>query len=138
MHKVVRFGVSLDRDLLEKFDALIEERGYANRSEAIRDLIRNSLVTREWEAGEGEVVGSLTLIYHHGSGVSDKLTDLQHQHAGSVVSGMHVHLDEENCAEILVLRGMAKKIKEISDSLISSRGVKHGKLVMTTTGKEVP
>jgi CopG family nickel-responsive transcriptional regulator len=138
MGKITRFSTTITPKLLERFDEILEERGYANRSEGIRDLIRNFIVASEWEREEGEAVGSLTLLYDHDvRGVSDKLTELQHTHHTNVLSSMHVHLDEHNCLEVLVLRGNAKEIRAISDALIASRGVKHGKLVMTSTGKEL-
>jgi CopG family nickel-responsive transcriptional regulator len=138
MGKITRFSTTIAPNLLERFDEILEERGYANRSEGIRDLIRNFIVASEWEKEEGEAIGSLTLLYDHDvRGVSDKLTELQHTHHTNVLSSMHVHLDEHNCLEVLVLRGSAKEIRAISDALIASRGVKHGKLVMTSTGKEL-
>ncbi len=134
---LTRFGISIPNKLLKKFDALIDEKGYTNRSEAIRDLIRNCLVEEEW-SGTGEVVGSLTLVYDHDvRGVSDKLTELQHSFHGNIISSMHVHLDEHNCMEVLVITGKAGDVKNIASSLIVSRGVKHGKLVMTTSGGDL-
>ena len=132
--KTERFGISLPAELLEKFDKKIEEKMYSNRSEAIRDLIRESLVEDKWgDVAEQEVVGTLTLVYDHDKrGISDKLTDLQHEDHANVISSMHVHLDEHNCMETLVLRGSAKKVKEVSDRLISTKGVKHGDIVKTT------
>lgn len=132
--KTERFGISLPGELLEKFDKKIEDQMYSNRSEAIRDLIRESLVEDKWEdVAEQEVVGTLTLVYDHDKrGISDKLTDLQHEDHANVISSMHVHLDEHNCMETLVLRGSAKKVKEVSDRLISTKGVKHGDIVKTT------
>jgi CopG family nickel-responsive transcriptional regulator len=124
--------------LLEQFDKILEEKGYTNRSEGIRDLIRNFIVTSQWEKEEGEAIGSLTLLYDHDvRGVSDKLTELQHTYHTNILSSMHVHLDKHNCLEVLVIRGKAKEIKKISDTLLASRGVKHGKLVMTSTGREL-
>jgi CopG family nickel-responsive transcriptional regulator len=131
---VSRFGVSIPDELLRSFDAVIEEKGYTNRSEAIRDLIRDLIVSEEW-MGEDEVIGSLTLIYDHDvRGVSDKLTEMQHKFHGHIISSMHVHLDEHNCMEVLVMVGKAKAVKRISDTLLASRGVKHGRLVRTTKG----
>ncbi|MEM2924482.1 MAG: nickel-responsive transcriptional regulator NikR [Methanocellales archaeon] len=123
--------------LLRKFDEVIEEKGYMNRSEAIRDLIRDFLVSEEWERGK-EVIGSLTLLYDHEvRGVDEKLTDIQHSHHAHIISSMHVHLDERNCIEVLVIKGVSEEVKKIADTLISARGVKHGKLVMTSTGREI-
>ncbi|HEQ78104.1 MAG TPA: nickel-responsive transcriptional regulator NikR [Euryarchaeota archaeon] len=136
MNDLVRFGVSMSPTLFDRFNRIIEKKGYTNRSEAIRDLIRDIIVQEEWKASEKEAIASLTIVYDHDvRGVNDKLTDLQHHFHGNVISSMHVHLDEHNCMEVLVLRGKTKDIKKISDILISSRGVKHGKLVMTSIGK---
>lgn len=138
MEKIVRFSTTITPKLLERFDGILEERGYANRSEGIRDLVRNFIVASEWEMEEGEAVGSLTLLYDHDvRGVSDKLVELQHTHHANILSSMHVHLDEHNCLEVLVIKGKAREIGKISDALIASRGVKHGKLVMTSAGKEL-
>ncbi len=132
--KTSRFGVSIPSKLLKSFDHSIKDKGYNNRSEALRDLIRKNLVEKEWAEGE-EVVGSLTIVYDHDvRGVSDKLTEMQHKHHAKIVSSMHVHLDEHNCMEVLVIKGRGKDIKVISDILLASRGVKHGRLVMTTKG----
>jgi CopG family nickel-responsive transcriptional regulator len=138
MAETVRFGISIDDKLLESFDRLIENKGYMNRSEAIRDLIRASLVELKWEGGEEETVGTVTLVYdHHVRDLSDKLTEQQHAHHDKVISALHVHLDAHNCLEVLVVRGKAREVKKIADELIRVKGVKHGKLVMTTTGEEL-
>jgi CopG family transcriptional regulator, nickel-responsive regulator len=138
MSQTVRFGISLDDKLLSSFDQLIEQKGYMNRSEAIRDLIRSSLVESKWEAGDEETVGTVTLIYnHHVRDLSDKLTEHQHAHHDRIISALHVHLDAHNCLEVLVVRGPARDVKKIADELIGVKGVKHGKLVMTTTGEEL-
>ena len=138
MDNTTRFGVSMDSKLLKSFDMHIEEKGYANRSEAIRDMIRNSLVEKEWKSGNRETVGTITMIYnHHTRELSDILTNIQHQYHTSIVSALHVHLDHHNCLEVLVVKGMAKKIKTIADKLIGTRGVKHGKLTTTTIGREL-
>ena len=138
MGEVVRFGVSLDEGLLEKFDQLIARKGYTNRSEAIRDLIRDSLVQAEWEVGGGETIGTITIVYsHHTREISDTLAHLQHRYYTSIVSTTHIHLDEHNCLEVLIVREKGEEIKEISDRLIGARGVKHGKLSLTTTGKDL-
>ncbi len=138
MGETIRFGISIDDKLLESFDQLIEEKGYMNRSEAIRDLIRGALVEQKWEAGDAETVGTVTLVYnHHVRDLSDKLTEQQHAHHDQVISALHVHLDAHNCLEVLVLRGKARDVKKIADELIGVKGVKHGKLVMTTTGEEL-
>ena len=136
--KAIRFGVSADARLLEKFDEMIAEKSYMNRSEAIRDLIRDQLVEFAWSTSDEEVVGTLTLVYNHESReLSDRLTKLQHNYHSSIISTLHVHLDKHNCLEVLVMRGKSKDIKTLSDKLICTKGVKHGKLTMSTTGKEL-
>jgi CopG family transcriptional regulator, nickel-responsive regulator len=136
MGETVRFGISMDDKLLENFDKLIEQKGYANRSEAIRDLIRAAQVELELEQEEKEGVGTVTLVYnHHVRDLSDKLTEQQHSHHDQIISALHVHLDAHNCLEVLVVRGKARDVRRIADELIGVKGVKHGKLVMTTTGE---
>lgn len=135
MSELVRFGISADERLLERFDALIADKGYVNRSEAIRDLIRNSLVEEQWNVGEDEAVGTVTLVYdHHSTDLSDKLTEHQHSHHEEIVSTLHIHLDAHHCLEVVVLRGKASEIGRLASELIGTRGVKHGKFVATTTG----
>lgn len=138
MSKVMRFGVSINQKLLERFDKLISKKGYANRSEAIRDVIRDHLVANEWERENVETVGTITIIYDHKvRELTDRLTDFQHKHYTSIISSMHVHLDEHNCLEVLVVKGRSKAIRGIADRLIGIKGVRHGKLVMTSTGKQL-
>ncbi len=135
MTKVVRFGVSIEERLLERYDALIAEKAYVNRSEAIRDLIRAALVNEQWEAGTDDAIGTVTLVYdHHTSDLADKLTEHQHTHHQEIVSTLHVHLDAHLCLEVVVLRGPAREIRRIADELIGTKGVKHGKFVATTAG----
>lgn len=134
----VRFGVSADTRLIEKFDELIMEKGYVNRSEAIRDLIRDQLVEFAWTKNSSDMVGTITIVYgHEFKELTEKLTELQHQYHNCIISSLHVHLDGHNCLEVLVVKGSGEKIKRISDRLIGTRGVKHGKLTMSTTGKEL-
>ncbi len=138
MGETIRFGISIDDKLLENFDQLIEHKGYANRSEALRDLIRASLIDVKWENGEEEMVGTVTLVFnHHVRDLSDKLTEHQHAYHQQIISALHVHLDAHNCLEVLVVRGKAREIKKIADELIGVKGVKHGKLVMTATGHDL-
>ncbi len=135
---ITRFGVSLDDSLLKRFDRLIDQKGYANRSEAIRDLIRNNLVKEEWDIGTKETVGTITLVFsHHTRELPDVLTELQHNNHASIVSSLHVHLDQHNCLEVLVVRGKGNIIKKLADKLIGTKGVKHGKLTLATTGEEI-
>ncbi|MFZ0408282.1 MAG: nickel-responsive transcriptional regulator NikR [Cyanobium sp.] len=136
MSDVVRFSISTDGRLLARFDELIDQKGYANRSEAIRDLIRNTLVEDVLANENAEAVGTVTLIYdHHVSELSSKLTDHQHHHHKTIVSTLHIHLDDHDCLEVVVLRGKAGEIKGLADSLISTKGVKHGRFVATSATK---
>lgn len=138
MSKLTRIGVAIDADLLEKFDELIELRGYPNRSEAFRDLIRNELVEESWKSPESEVVGSVTLVYnHHVRQLNDKLLDLQHDHHDSILSTLHVHLDHENCLEVLLIKGKAAAVNQIANALISTKGVKHGRLTLSSSGRNL-
>jgi CopG family nickel-responsive transcriptional regulator len=139
MAELTRFGISIDDRLLKRFDALIAEKGYGNRSEAIRDLIRGALVEEQWAREEEETVGTVTLVYdHHTRDLSDKLTEQQHSHHDAIVSALHVHLDAHNCLEVVVVKGKAGEVRRLADELIGTKGVKHGKLVMSTTGRELP
>ncbi len=135
MRKLVRFGVSLDHHLLDDFDRLIDRKNYTNRSEALRDLIRDNLVGQEWDENK-ETVGTITIVYdHHVHDLTEKLTDIQHRFHRLVLSAMHVHLDHDHCVEVLVVRGKGADIKKVADTLIGTKGVKHGRLTMTTTGQ---
>ena len=132
MEKVIRFGVSLEPELLKKFDKLIKKKGYGSRSEAIRDLIRDETVKQILENENEPVVGTLTIVYDHdASNVTNKLLDAQHLHHKNVLSTMHLHLDEHNCLEVLVVSGKAKDVQSIADNITSIKGVKHGKLTVT-------
>ena len=137
MAKLVRFGVSLEQDLLEKFDRLTKERSYTCRSEAFRDLIRQELVQKQWQSGQ-EIAGAITLIYnHHKRELVNKLMDIQHDFGDMIISSQHVHLDHNNCLEIIAVKGSPKEAQGLADSLKSVKGVKHGTLSMSTTGKDV-
>lgn len=138
MSALVRFGISMDKDLLERLDEEIVKVGYTNRSEAIRDLIRNQLVELDWSKDEEEIAGTVTIIYnHHVKGLSDLLLELQHEHHDMIVSVMHVHLEHEHCLEVMVIRGDASRARELAGRLIGVKGVKHGKLTITATGKSL-
>jgi CopG family nickel-responsive transcriptional regulator len=133
MGKLSRIGVSLDSDLLRRFDSFIKDKGYENRSEAFRDLIRDRLVGFAVVAPNAPVVGSLTLVYdHHTRLLPEKLADLQHDSHALVVSTLHVHLDHDRCLEIVVLRGKSRDVQKLADRLISTKGVRHGRLVMSS------
>ncbi|MCL2179122.1 MAG: nickel-responsive transcriptional regulator NikR [Proteobacteria bacterium] len=137
---LTRIGVSLENALLEQFDALIERRGYENRSEAIRDLLRKELVSDTWEGGdEGqERVASVLLVFEHdASNLTQKLTHIQHGHHAHVVCSLHVHLDERFCLEVLVLRGNAQQVLSLGESLIATKGVVWGKCLPAATGEEL-
>jgi len=131
-----RFGISMEDDLLARFDELIEKRGYASRSEAFRDLARREIVKDEWTDHETEVIGTVSIVYeHHEHELSNVLAELQHQYHDAIICSTHVHLDAHNCLEVVIVRGTGARIQYIANSLISTKGVKHGELCCTTTGK---
>ena len=138
MGKLTRFGVSLDEELLEPFDALCAVKGYSNRSEAIRDLIRKALVAEEWQQADGQGAGTLTLVYdHHKNDLARRLTQMQHDEHDIIIATMHVHLDHHNWLEVLILKGEAARVRALADKLISCKGVKHGTFSGTTTGQDL-
>jgi len=135
---VSRFSVSLPPSLLEQLDQMAREKGYDNRSLAIADMIRDHLVEHRQKFSNEEIAGTITLVYdHHRQHVQETLTDIQHDHHDLIISTIHVHLDHHNCLEVLVVRGRAAAVKKIADQLIAARGVKHGKLTVTTTGRDL-
>ncbi|MGC3996509.1 MAG: nickel-responsive transcriptional regulator NikR [Anaeromyxobacter sp.] len=137
---IERIGISLEQELLEQFDALSAEKGYVNRSEAIRDLIRDALVQREWSASSGreERVAVVALVYDHdASSLAQKLAHIQHENHRAVVSALHVHMDEHNCLEVLVLRGRARDVIAMGEGLASTKGVKFGRVLPATTGERL-
>jgi len=137
MSELVRFGVSLEKTLLEKFDNFIRERNYTNRSEAFRDMIRQELIKKEWLEGE-DVAGAIILIYdHHRRDLLNKITDIQHNYQGQIISTQHIHLDHNNCLEIIAVRGNPQDVQKLADTLKSIKGVKHGTLSMSSTGKDI-
>ena len=136
MGETIRFGVSLDSDLLERFDELCTERDYSTRSEAIRDLIRGALVENEWENAEGASAATLTLIYdHHKSDLAKKLMSIQHDAHHLIITTLHVHLDHDNCLEVLVLKGPGAEIQALAQRRISTKGVVFGRLSQATDGR---
>src|SRR3974377_1022982 len=138
MSELSRIGVAIDSELLEQYDRLIQQRGYTNRSEAFRDLIRDELVEKTWESPASRVVGRVTLVYdHHVRMLNEKLTDIQHDFHRLILSTLHVHLDHDNCLEVLVVRGKAAEVRKVADALISTKGVKHGRLTITTSGADL-
>jgi CopG family nickel-responsive transcriptional regulator len=138
MSGLSRIGVAIDSGLLDKFDRLIGQRGYTNRSEAFRDLIRDELVEKTWESPDSQVIGTVTLVYdHHVRLLNEKLTGIQHDFHHAILSTLHVHLDHDNCLEVLVVRGRSADVRKVADALISTKGVKHGRLTVTTTGADM-
>ena len=136
---VVRFTVSVPRTLAKQLDQMSREKGYDNRSQAVADMIRAGLVEHRQNYGNREIAGTITLLYdHHKQHVQAALTDIQHDHHDVIISTLHVHLDHHNCLEVLAVRGKAGTIKKIADELIAAKGVKHGKLTVTGTGKDLP
>lgn len=137
MSELFRFGISLDKRLLDKFDRLIREKRYTNRSEAFRDLIRQELVKKEWEEGK-EVAGAIAIVYnHHQRDLLNKIMDVQHDFQKLIISTQHIHLDNENCLEILAVKGSSKEVEKLADILKSVKGVRHGTLSMSSTGKDI-
>ena len=138
MSETVRFGVSLGLELLDGFDRLIKKLGYANRSEAIRDLIRRKLVEDEWDAPERETFGAVLLVYdHHKMSLASRLMDVQHESYARIIGSFHVHVDKHNCLEVIVMQGKGKDLRGLAEKMISLKGVKYGRLNMGTTGKMV-
>lgn len=133
MVQLSRIGVSLDSDLLDRFDKFIADKGYDNRSEAFRDLIRDRLVGTAVVDSRAQVVGTVTLIYdHHARLLPEKLADLQHEHHEVVISTLHAHLDHDTCLEVVILRGKSRDVQQLADKLISTKGVRHGRLVISS------
>ena len=139
MTDLSRIGVSIDSDLLQRFDQFIADKGYENRSEAFRDLIRDKLVGTAVVASKAPVVGTVTLIYdHHTRLLPEKLADLQHEHHEFVISTLHAHLDHDTCLEVVLLRGQSRDVQRLADKLISRKGVRHGRLVMSSPDTVLP
>ena len=137
IENVTRFSISLPPSLLRQLDQMSAEKGYANRSLAVADMIRNQLVEHQEKTGTGDIAGTITLVYdHHKPHLQSTLTDIQHDHHDVILSTVHVHLDHHNCLEVLLVRGPSPVVRQIADALITAKGVKHGKLTVTTTGKE--
>ncbi len=130
--KIIRFGVSIEPDLLKKFDKQIKKEGYTNRSEAIRDLVRKNLIKKDTSKPDQIVIGTFTMIYdHHTGNLTDKLLNIQHDHTAEILSTTHIHIDHDNCLEILALKGKNKNIEKLADNIKSIKGIKHGELVKT-------
>lgn len=132
MENITRFGVSIEPELLKKFDKLIKKKGYTNRSEAIRDIIRKNLITEKTQDSQAEAIGTLTMIYdHHTGNLTNRLLDIQHEHTKEILSTTHIHIDHHNCLEVLVLKGKTGNIQKLADNIKSLKGIKHGELVIT-------
>jgi len=137
MDNLIRFGISMEGELLRQFDELILKKGYTNRSESIRDLVREKLVDESIESAKGSVIGALVFLYdHHKRELEKSLSNLQHEYYKNIISTSHVHVDHDNCLEIVLLKGNAPTLKAIAEKLLSLKGVKHGKLTLTTSLKE--
>ncbi len=137
MTDLIRFGVSLEKDLLDKFDGLIGEKQYASRSEAIRDLIRDALVQKDWESNR-EITGAITLVYdHHKRELVGSLMHIQHEYPDAIISAQHIHLDHHNCLEVVVVKGRARRAEELFHRLKSAKGVMHAGFTGTTTGENL-
>jgi CopG family nickel-responsive transcriptional regulator len=137
MSSLVRTGISLERELLAGFDRLIARKGYGSRSEAIRDLVREHSVEAD-VARNKVILGALTVVYdHHQPRLSERLIAAQHHYHGKVLATTHVHLDARHCLEVVIVKGRSAEVQHLADHILSLRGVKHGKLVMTTTGKQL-
>lgn len=140
MSNLIRFGISLEVELLESFDGLAAERGYSNRSEALRDLMRDALVQSRITAhpDKTEVIASLTLVYdHHARELTERMASLQHDHHDLVISVLHVHVSHDDCMEVLAMQGKAGAVRHLADALLSLKGVKHGKLFITLPGQTI-
>jgi len=130
--KITRFGVSIEPELLKKFDKVIKKKGYYNRSEAIRDIVRENILKIDTSDPDSEAIGTLTIMYdHHEGTLSNKLLDLQHDHHNEILSTTHIHIDHHNCLEVLVLKGKTGNIKKLADNIKAIKGIKHGELVIT-------
>ncbi len=139
MAELARIGIAIPEDLLKEFDRLIEHRGYSTRSEAVRDLVRKELVEEIAASPNGEVYGTVTLIYdHHSRLLLDKLTDVQHRYHSAIMSSVHVHLDHDNCLEVILVRGKSTLVQKLANALIAMKGVKHGRFILTASGRDLP
>ncbi len=138
MEKTIRFSISLETELSQKFDGWMKKNGYINRSEAIRHLIRDRLVEEEWTENKKEVMAVLSLVYdHHSRELQHALTEAQHEYFHLIMSATHIHLDQDNCFEAIIMKGKAGLIKQAANKLLSMKKVKHGRLTMSTTGKDI-
>jgi CopG family nickel-responsive transcriptional regulator len=136
--RLSRFSLSMPANLVRQFDAMAQEKGFANRSQAVAELVRSALVEHHAQVGLHDIAGTVTLVYdHHKRNIQGLLTDIQHEHGNWIISTLHVHLDHHHCMEVMAVRGPAAQVKAMADQLITAKGVKHGKLTVTTTGEEL-
>lgn len=134
---LTRFSVSIEDDLLKKFDALVRQEGYPTRSEAVKALVRNALVEQDWQQ-EGEVAATISMVYnHHKNNLVNRLLKIQHDFGDAVLTSQHIHIDHDNCMEVLIVKGGVSQVKELARQLKSVKGIKHCELSTTTTGKKV-
>lgn len=139
MEELARFGISIPKELLKAFDEYLEKKHYANRSEAIRDLIRQKLVEEEWRESKEDVIGVITYLYdHHKRELTERLIDLQHDYYDRIITTQHIHVDHERCLEVILVKGKANEIKELADKIQAQKGVLHLNLALTTLGKSIP
>lgn len=132
--KTTRFAISIDEKLFQKFDMVLKEKGYPNRSQAVQDLIRKFIIEEEWDEKEN-AMGTITLAFdHHHNNLSETLTAIQHNYHNEIISNMHAHLDTANCIEVIMVKGKGRRVRELANRLIATKGVKHGKLTLTTGG----
>jgi len=138
MSYVERFSISMNGDLLKKFDELIARKGYPSRSEAIRDLVRHALVEERWARPNEKVAATVTLVYdHHTHELAERLAEIQHHHGSLVVASTHIHLDNDNCLEVAILRGPSGRVRRLAELLVAQKGVKHGRTIYTTEGRDL-
>lgn len=132
VEKITRFGVSIEPELIKKFDRMIKKEGYTNRSEAIRDIIRKNLIKQKNMDPKSEAIGTLTMIYdHHAGSLTSRLLELQHDHHNEILTTTHIHIDHHNCLEVLVIKGKTGSINKLADKIRALKGIKHGELVLT-------
>ncbi|MDD3520426.1 MAG: nickel-responsive transcriptional regulator NikR [Actinomycetota bacterium] len=138
MDKVIRFGVSIEEKLLKEFDCLIKEKNYINRSEAIRDLIREKLVKEEWDSADMEVAGAIIIVYdHHKRELVQNLISIQHDFLKLIIASQHIHFDHNNCMEMIAVRGNIKELKKLESKIKSEKGVKHTVFAKSTLGETI-
>ena len=133
---IERVGVAFEPELLRDFDIMVRRKGYASRSEAVRDLVRRSIIESAVKDDNSDVIGTLTIVYDHDApGVTDRLLELQHHHHDEIMTTTHIHLDEDKCLEVLIVRGRSRAVRTLADNIKALKGVKHGELVVTANNR---